>query len=91
MTEPEKQMGSTNDRFGPKRPLSKSMESCPGGYWAGRDYGPGNRSSFGTTTVEALIARGVIEYTDWREGRNGKFPVAAVLVERDLCEDHHAD
>lgn len=53
----------------------------PGGFWAKADWKHGNEPYFGTTTVEALVARGVIGYTVWREGkRTGmKFPVEAKL------------
>ncbi len=33
-----------------------------------------------TPTVEALVKRGTLKYTEEREGRHGKFPIAAELV-----------
>jgi hypothetical protein len=47
----------------------------PGGIWV-------TDGSFWhkTVTVEALVSRGVAEYTEWKEGRNGKFPIEARLV-----------
>lgn len=47
----------------------------PGGFWA--KGGVWNRSErwFGTTTIEALVARGVAEYTDWQYRKDGsRFP-----------------
>lgn len=29
----------------------------------------------GTSTIEGLVRRGELEYTDWRDGRNGRFPI----------------
>lgn len=33
----------------------------------------------GTRTIEALVRRGELEYTEWKDGRGGRFPVAADL------------
>jgi hypothetical protein len=48
-----------------------------GGYWW-----PGEVRShwFGTSTVAALVKRGVLNYTEWKEGHNYKFPIRADLV-----------
>jgi hypothetical protein len=32
-----------------------------------------------TVTVEALVTRGAAEYTEWKEGKNGRFPIEATL------------
>lgn len=32
-----------------------------------------------TPTIEALVRRGYMRYTDWQEGRKGKFPIAAEI------------
>jgi hypothetical protein len=48
----------------------------PGGFWYAVDQ-QGSGYSFGTPTVQALVSRGVAEYTEWQEGRNGKFPIRA--------------
>ena len=51
----------------------------PGGYWR---VGMGFQfTDFGTTTIQALVKRGVAKYTAWQEGRNGKFPIEATLVD----------
>lgn len=51
-----------------------------GGYWAPRNLGlhPSlNGSEYhGSSTVQALVTRGHAEYSEHREGRNGKFPIA---------------
>lgn len=70
--------------------LSKTMRECvermrandgsidrhPGGFWRSA---PTGGYWFGTSTVEALVARGVAEYTLWQDGRSGRFPIRAVL------------
>jgi len=49
-----------------------------GGFW---DAGGGGRGiSFGTKTIEALIARQLASYTEWKEGRNGRFPIEITLT-----------
>jgi len=55
----------------------------PGGFW----QAPGGyqrwAKHFGTPTVEALVTRGLAEYTEWRDGRNGRFPVRCELAPND--------
>ena len=53
----------------------------PGGYWAAEGWHMWHGPSFGTPTIEALVRRGVAEYTVWHEGRNGKFPIEVALKE----------
>lgn len=50
----------------------------PGGFWCCGSYSIAG--SYGTSTVEALVLRGVAEYSEWQEGRNGLFPIRATLV-----------
>ena len=54
----------------------------PGGYWAAVDWRSWNGPSFGTPTVEALVNRGLAEYTAWKDGRSGKFPIECTLTEQ---------
>jgi hypothetical protein len=49
----------------------------PGGFWYAADRIGGK--SFGTPTVEGLVSRGAATYTEWQEGRNGRFPIRATL------------
>lgn len=56
-----------------------------GGYWTAP--GPvswnGGRPEgwyLGTSTVDGLVRRGELEYTEHREGRGGRFPIAAQAV-----------
>lgn len=57
-----------------------------GGYWSFRGC-PKNSTGgspveyFGTSTIEGLVARKRLEYSEWRDGRAGKFPVAAKIVQ----------
>ena len=36
--------------------------------------------SFGTTTIQALVDRGQLTYSQWQDGRGGAFPVAVEIV-----------
>lgn len=61
----------------------------PGGYWSypnapAPDGVP--RPSFDTPTIEALVRRKLMAYTEHRRGRRGSFPIAAQLAP-DPAED----
>lgn len=77
-------------------PLSPTMQSAlnyaaahggalvrlPGGFWcepSATQWSHGI-ASFGTKTVEGLVTRGSMTYTEWRDGRNGRFPVRAAIA-----------
>ncbi len=61
----------------------------PGGWWA-REGWPGYGASslkseawfygFGTRTVRALVSRGLAEYTDFRNGKRGDYPVRIKII-----------
>ena len=57
----------------------------PGGFWVRDGHtqwdGWQAQQTFGTPTVNALVSRGVAEYTEWRDGRNGRFPTRMTLKE----------
>lgn len=46
----------------------------PGGRWTTRDFYTHFRH-YGTSTVEGIVSRGVGTYTEWRDGKNGRFPI----------------
>jgi len=54
----------------------------PGGYWA-----PANwlwfEPSFGTSTIEALVQRGIAHYTEWKKHSksDGQFPIQVELLQ----------
>jgi hypothetical protein len=53
-----------------------------GGYWSVPQWAADSRGlipSFSTNTAHALVTRGVAEYTEWKENRNGRFAVALKL------------
>ena len=50
-----------------------------GGFWAMENWRHAQFPWFGTSTVEALVSRGLMSYSEWRDGRKGRFPVAAVV------------
>lgn len=51
----------------------------PGGFWAKQNWrGEQYEKWYGTTTIQALVSRGVFEYTQWHEGRS-RFPVEVTL------------
>lgn len=58
------------------------IERFPGGYWtvAKTVAQFGAQRTWGTTSIEALVSRGMLEYTEWKENRAGRFPVAARIV-----------
>lgn len=52
----------------------------PGGFWKRDEHWVVNSPCYGGSTVEALVSRGIAEYTVWRDGKNGRFPVQARLI-----------
>lgn len=54
----------------------EGLKRKPGGYWSAPAGGP----TFGTTTVQALVTRGVAAYTEFAAGRNGRFPIRIELI-----------
>jgi len=54
----------------------------PGGFWAHEGWIFRAELSYGTTSVEALVKRGVATYTKWqdRKSGNGRFPIEATLA-----------
>lgn len=56
-----------------------------GGFWTKRGAGWNGSTPdaewFGTRTVQACVDRGELEYAEYREGRSGRFPVAAAIRE----------
>jgi hypothetical protein len=49
----------------------------PGGFWTVEPWG---QKTWGTSSVEALVKRGVLEYCEWKENRNGRFPIRARMT-----------
>lgn len=52
----------------------------PGGFWGGEKFTQHHGEWFGTPTIQGLATRGVVEYTAWKEGANGRFPIEASLT-----------
>ena len=55
----------------------------PGGFWTYQGCPWGHRApSFyiGTSTIQALVDRGHLDFSEWKDGRKGRFPVAASLT-----------
>jgi hypothetical protein len=52
----------------------------PGGYWAAEHWERWITPWYGTSTIEALVIRGLAIYTEWKQGRPNKFPVAMELT-----------
>ena len=48
-----------------------------GGFW-GSEHGRASRT-FGTTTAQALVRRGVADYTEWKESWGRKFPIRLTI------------
>jgi hypothetical protein len=55
---------------------SGTITRYPGGFW----YPKEGMASFGTTTVEALVKRGKLEYCEWKEYHGRKFPIKAKMA-----------
>lgn len=55
----------------------------PGGFWGSEKFYEHYGVWFGTSTIRALTERGVAEYSEWKEGRDGRFPIQAKLKRRD--------
>lgn len=63
------------------------LERFPGGYWCevGRtQWTAHGGQTFSTPTVQALVSRGLADYTEWKDGRNGRFPIRATLTGAEL-------
>lgn len=54
------------------------MVRYPGGYWASETWRWAGESHK-TSTVKALVRRGIAEYTAWKDGKNGRFPIECTL------------
>jgi hypothetical protein len=50
-----------------------------GGFWALKNWHYGQPPWFGTSTITALVSRDLMSYSEWQEGRKGRFPIAAVV------------
>jgi hypothetical protein len=59
----------------------------PGGFWARQDWRQGERPWFGTSTVDALVTRGRMEYSEWHEGGRSRFPICARVCECEAGEE----
>lgn len=55
-----------------------------GGYWTypgcTRDRGGYLEWHIGASTVDALVSRGELEYSEWKNSRNRRFPIAARTI-----------
>lgn len=47
----------------------------PGGFWCRDGLMEPQSPYWGAPTVQALVSRGLAEYTEWKDGRNGRFPI----------------
>lgn len=56
-----------------------------GGYWSWlgcprRQHDGLPKEWFATSTIHALVMRDRLRYSEWRDGRNGCFPIAAEVL-----------
>src|SRR3990172_6451312 len=63
---------------------SNKLVRFPGGYWARDGWHSWDGPCWGTPTVEAIVRRGFAEYTVWKDGRSGRFPIECGLTKRAL-------
>ena len=66
------------DAYDQAKASDGKIKRTPGGYWWPTDC----KYSFGTTTIEALVNRGVATYTEWKDSKRGRFPVEATIINR---------
>lgn len=58
------------------------MVRFPGGYWAAVGWHLWHGPCFGTPTIEAIVRRHQAEYTVWKDGKSGRFPIEVALIEQ---------
>lgn len=59
-----------------------TIKRYPGGFWQSLEWLNRERRFFGTTTIEALVKRGKLEYSEWKPGwGTSKFPIEAKVRE----------
>jgi hypothetical protein len=52
----------------------------PGGFWCRDGLMDHANPWWGTSTVQALVSRGVMAYTEWKETGRSRFPVRAAIA-----------
>jgi hypothetical protein len=52
----------------------------PGGFWCRPGLATHGHPWFGTTTIQALVSRGVCVYSQWFNGTRARFPVEVTLA-----------
>jgi len=50
----------------------------PGGFWAKKNWNLPEKY-YGTMTIQSLVSRGILKYTEWKENKRGQFPVKAEM------------
>lgn len=53
------------------------LKRFPGGFW--RTHA-GAQEHFGTKTVQALVTRGLANYSEYKDGINGPFPIEVTMT-----------
>ena len=56
------------------------LSRYPGGFWCRPGLKSYERPWFGTTTIQALVSRGVFTYSQWFNGTHSRFPVEVTLA-----------
>lgn len=59
------------------------LKRFPGGFWR---TSVDSQEYFGTKTVHALVTRGLAAYTEYKDGRNGPFPIEASLINAGMID-----
>lgn len=55
----------------------------PGGFWQGDGGFNRGAEHYSTSTVAALVKRGVAKYTAWQKGKHRTFPIRVELTTED--------
>ena len=58
-----------------------SLVRYPDGFWCRDGLMDHAVPWWGTSTVQALVKRGVMQYSEWRESANTRFPIRASIIE----------
>ena len=78
-----------------EKPITATMAAClayahdhdgilhryEGGRWAKRGWS-GCSEKFNASTVQGLVDRGEMEYTEWKAGTHAPFPIVAKMTKK---------
>lgn len=57
-----------------------SLVRYPGGFWCRDGLMDHAAPWWGTSTVQAIVKRGAMAYTEWKESAHSRFPIRATIA-----------